>query len=110
MRRRADFLRVQRAGRRYRGRQILLVVAKGNDDRTLVGLTISRRVGNAVTRNRVRRRLREIVRNQATELRLGDDYVVIAYPGAALASFRELREELTWLLSKAKGSVQRSAS
>ncbi|MEK7703869.1 MAG: ribonuclease P protein component [Myxococcota bacterium] len=110
MRRRADFLRAQHSGKRYRGRQMVLMVTGGVGARSLVGLTVSRRVGNAVVRNRVRRRLREILRGSSCELRPGDDYVVVAFPGAAIASFRELREELIWLLRKAKGSDSHSAS
>jgi ribonuclease P protein component len=53
------------------------------------GFAIGKRVGNAVTRNRVRRRLREIVR--ATPLVPGYDIVITARPEAVLATFDELR-------------------
>lgn len=59
-----------------------------------------RRVGNAVTRNRLRRRLREALRS--LPLREGFDVVVVARPEAAPASFHALRSELTLLLRRAR--------
>jgi ribonuclease P protein component len=60
------------------------------------GFVTSRRVGRAVIRNRVRRRLREICRLNRTMLAPGWLVVVVAKPAAAKASFSELREE--WLI------------
>lgn len=70
-----------------------------------VGLTrhawaVSRRVGKAVVRNRVRRRLREAMRS--LPLREGYDVVVTARPESAAASYQELRAELALLLRRAR--------
>jgi ribonuclease P protein component len=59
-----------------------------------VGFAVSRRVGNAVTRNRVRRRLRAALRETADVVRTDSAYLVGATPAAASASFDELRREL----------------
>jgi ribonuclease P protein component len=61
---------------------------------------ISRRVGTAVVRNRVRRRLREALR--ALPFHEGYDVVIVARPEAAHASFYELKRELTLLLKRAR--------
>lgn len=58
-----------------------------------MGLSVSRKVGGAVRRNRVRRRLREIFRSTRTTLPGGADIVVSARPAAAEAAFEELYEE-----------------
>ncbi len=59
------------------------------------GLTVSRKVGGAVQRNRVRRRLREIVRQVAPEgARAGYDYVVIARAAALTMGFDALRRDM----------------
>jgi ribonuclease P protein component len=58
-----------------------------------VGLITSRRVGGAVVRNRVRRRLREIVRSDRAQLVHGLWIVLIARQQAAVASFEALRRE-----------------
>jgi ribonuclease P protein component len=63
---------------------------------TRFGFITSRRVGGAVTRNLVRRRLREICRHHRSLIIPDRLVVVIAKPAAATAAFKELREE--WLL------------
>jgi ribonuclease P protein component len=58
-------------------------------------LTVSKQVGNAVERNRVRRRLREMVRLTAgSKMRAGHDYVLIARRAALAMPFHEIRQEL----------------
>ncbi len=98
---RSNFLRVQKHGKRFRQRHLLLLIVPGTEDARL-GLTVSRKVGNAVVRNRVRRRLREIVRTQPELLLNGWDHVVVALSEASRADFTTLREELTCLLERAR--------
>ena len=64
------------------------------------GLLVSKRVGKAVTRNRVKRLLREILRPKPLEP--GWDIVFIARSGAASASYAELEKSVVSLLSRAK--------
>lgn len=73
-----------------------------------VGLITSRRVGNAVARNRVRRRLREIVRAEWPRLAAGFWFVVIARQRAADAAFQQLRDE--WLALATRATLLRSIS
>ena len=70
---------------------------------TRFGLVTSRRVGGAVIRNRVRRRLREICRLHRTMIAPGWLVVVVAKSAAAEASFSELREE--WLILARRLSI-----
>jgi ribonuclease P protein component len=65
-----------------------------------LGLSVSRRVGNAVTRNTVRRRLREVFHSALPEIPDSLDLVVSARPAAATATFRELNEEFVRSLGK----------
>jgi ribonuclease P protein component len=60
--RRSDFLRVYDQGRRVHQRTFLLFYLMGQTDRHRLGLTVPRKLGNAVHRNRVKRRLREVFR------------------------------------------------
>ena len=60
-----------------------------------LGLSVSKKVGTAVKRNEVRRRLKEIFRSSSDALQGNVDLVISARPAAAEASFRELNEEFT---------------
>ena len=68
-----------------------------------MGLITSRRVGGAVARNRVRRRLREILKSCVTEIPDGYLVVVVAKSAAAEASFEQLKAE--WLLLARRLSI-----
>tara|TARA_B100000900_G_scaffold356860_1_gene326863 strand:- start:142 stop:393 length:252 start_codon:yes stop_codon:yes gene_type:complete len=72
----------------------MMMVIRNGTSQTRVGLTVSRKVGNAVIRNRVKRWLREAIRHQQTQLPPGFDVVVIAYPQAADSSFNAIGREL----------------
>ena len=98
LKRRSDF-RAAAEGVRASGRAFVLQTRqRAGDDAIRVGFTVSRQVGNAVERNRVRRRLREIVRLSAaagTEpLRPGHDYVLIGRRAALAVPFGEMMQDL----------------
>ena len=101
MRTRSDFLAARR-GERRGGRWFTLEVHdRGRRDPALrdapprVGLTVTKKVGNAVLRNRIRRRLREAVRTAvAADMRAGHDYVIVARAEAAEVPFDALVAEL----------------
>ena len=74
-------------------------------DHDRFGISTGRRLGGAVQRNRVRRRLREILRRSPNDTGFGWDILVVARPPAAAASFDELRTALERLLGAVRGSV-----
>ena len=79
-------------------------------DHDRFGISTGRRLGGAVMRNRVRRRIREILRGTHVASGHGCDILVVARPAAADASFNELREALERILASIRrGSVRPSA-
>lgn len=64
------------------------------------GFIVSKAVGNAVTRNTVRRRLKAVCAEALPDVREGADVVIRALPSAATASFQELRAEVTRCLAR----------
>jgi ribonuclease P protein component len=95
LRRRQEFLAIQRRGRRRQSPNFIVVYVDQSAPRTSrFGFSVSRRVGNAVVRNRVKRRLREFVRLHRHGLPRARDFVVIAKPGAAKLCYAELVAEL----------------
>jgi ribonuclease P protein component len=98
----AEFRRVRElAPRGWPHRLLVLYVAPNELDRTRVGITVSGRVGNAVVRNKVRRRLREALRARLPKLKPGVDLLITARPASAAASWEELFEALDGVLARA---------
>lgn len=97
---RSDFAAVYRGGRAWAHPLVVLRTIHTGSDRSRVGLVVSKRLGKAVIRNKVRRRLREAL--QRLPLEQGWDIVFIARPPAQQASFWELAVALEQLLTRAK--------
>lgn len=93
---RPQFLAV-RAGEKRKGRYILLEVLDRGEPETppRVGFTVTKKHGNAVERNRMRRRLKEAVRTAAGfAMQPGHDYVIVARRDVLAAPFTELQAVL----------------
>lgn len=93
---RPQFLRV-REGERRKGRFFLLEVLDRAEPETgaQVGFTVTKKHGNAVERNRMRRRLKEAVRHKAGfAMKDGHDYVIVARREVLTASFADLKAAL----------------
>jgi ribonuclease P protein component len=100
LRRRADF---EAIGRHGTARSTpLLVLRRMRTDRaeTRIGMSTPRTLGGAVQRNRVRRRLRELVRERLERIGPGWDLLLIARPAAANASHAELGDAIDALLRR----------
>lgn len=81
---------------------VLYVIRKDSSRPSRVGFSVSKKVGNAVVRNRVKRRMREIVRKQLWRFSNGYDLVFIARKDAAAAAYAESENQLVRLLIKGK--------
>jgi ribonuclease P protein component len=103
LRKRAEFLAVRR-GEKRRGRFFLLeVLDRGDQDAARVGFTVTKKVGNAVVRNRIRRRLKEAVRTHAAgDMQPGSDYVIVGREDVLAAPFAEIKTELSRRLRKTR--------
>jgi ribonuclease P protein component len=101
LRQRADFLAAARGAKAPSAGFVLQVRERGADGPARVGFTVSRKVGTAVERNRVRRRLREVVRRTAEDrIRPGHDYVLIGRRAALELPFEGLVESFEAALGR----------
>ncbi len=96
-----EFAKLKHDGQSFHGKlMVLSVLASGEEMESRIGLITSRRVGGAVVRNRVRRRLREIVRAARPQLKAGVWLALIARQAAARATFQALHDEWTQLAQR----------
>ena len=107
MRKTADYRRIQEQGRRVRQAHLLVVFLPGEREESRFGLTVSRKVGNAVVRNRVKRWLREAIRHERGALPGRWDVVFIAHPSASTAGQAILQRQVQSAVARipAAGSV-----
>jgi ribonuclease P protein component len=94
LRQRADFLAAAGASKVPTAGFVLQARSRGDVGPVRVGFTVSRKVGTAVERNRVRRRLREIVRLAGADLNLGHDYVLVGRRSALSRTFDRMVDDL----------------
>jgi len=100
----AEFAKVKAEGSTSHGKYLLLgSFQTGEDQPARIGLVTSRRVGGAVERNRVRRRLRELVRKSRPEIKPGLQLVIIARRAAVSVSFSELEQD--WLRASQRAGI-----
>ena len=106
MTRRSEFARVRKEGASVACRHfVLATLADSSLEHLKVGLITSRRVGKAVTRNKIRRRLRSILSKHGDRVESGRYLVMVARHRAGEADFRQL--EADWLrLAKRLGILQ----
>jgi ribonuclease P protein component len=99
-----EFAQVRKIGRAQSGRLLILrVVPEASGESFRAGFVTSRKIGGAVVRNRVRRRLREIVRKHQHQIRAGCWFVTSARANAATADYSELEAE--WLRLAGRASI-----
>ena len=100
----AEFDRVRREGRVFRGELLTLAIVFDEPHAaTRAGVITSRKMGGAVARNRLRRRLREIVRQHQHEIMAGLWIVTIGSARASRASFDSLKDD--WLRLARRASI-----
>ena len=96
-----DFKRVRRFGRSYAHPLVVLVTLPNEEMAVQVGITASRSVGNAVERNRAKRRLRAAIETVFSEIRPGWKLIILARKPIVGTSFKEIHSALVWLLKEA---------
>lgn len=104
LRRRREFLVLQREGERRHGTHLVVLRQAAAGSCSRLGVTVSKRVGNAVVRSRVKRLIREVFRQSRAGISPSLDIVVIAKPGADTLTYAQAAIEFARALEPARGS------
>lgn len=105
IKKRSDFLSANTGGRKFITKSFIMQMNTRPDDhpageKTRFGFTVTKKMGNAVIRNRIKRRLREAVRKTGGKAIAGNDYVLISRHKALDCDFAELVRDMEFAFSR----------
>jgi len=102
LKKKKDFEKVFQAGKGFKQDFLFLKVLKNNLDKTRFGFIVSKKISNkAVIRNKIKRQLREIIRNRLQRIKKGMDIVLVTLPGIENQEFQEIETSVDILFKKA---------
>ncbi len=102
LKKRSDFLRVQKQGKKWVAKGLILQLADNGTDRRRLGITVTKRLDkSAVARNRMKRRLRAAAYDiLPVNAKKGVDYILIGRADTATRGYKDLQNDLKWCLGK----------
>lgn len=98
-----DFEEIFKKGRGFKGGLLIFKIIKNNLGFNRFGFVVSQKVSKkAVIRNKARRRMSEVIRENAENIKKGFDMVLVALPGIEKKDYKEIKQEIETLLNKNK--------
>lgn len=98
-----EFQEVFQKGKSFANRQFIVYVLKKTDQPHFrIGLSVSKKIGNAITRNRIKRYIRQSFLELKEQIHSGSDYVIIARKPTVDMDFHEVKKSLTHVLKVAR--------
>ncbi len=91
---RKDFVNLNRKGKRYYSQHFIVIARKNEFGITRLGITVTKKTGNAVVRNRIKRLVREFFRLNKASVSQGYDIVIIARKDTSHFNFEQIQAEL----------------
>jgi len=103
IRKRAEYLSIYQQGTRTHSRHFTIISQENQKGYGRIGITVSKKVGDAVRRNRIKRLLKEFFRLNKTRFITSQDIVIIGKKGIPRLGYRDIYEELAGLVSPKAG-------
>jgi len=98
-----DFERIFKKGKKIKENFLMLVADENKKSKHCFGFVVSRKISKKATvRNKIKRRLRSLIKAKMETIKKGLDVIVVAFPGAGEKSFRETEETIDALVQKTK--------
>ena len=101
---RKDFVNLNRLGKRYHTKHFLVITKKNETGKSRLGITVTKKIGNAVKRNRIKRLAREFFRLNKHHFSMSCDIVIIGKKNSYLLNYTDIKEELGEIILN-KGSA-----
>jgi ribonuclease P protein component len=102
LKKRAEFVKITKFGSRAKTDNVISICYGGDSDLPNVGYVASKKIGNAVKRNRAKRRLRVIVREFASEFQAGYSFIFIATLTTGTCDFSKLKSDFLYCLKRSQ--------
>lgn len=102
LRKNMEFKRVYNGGKSYWNRNLILYVRKNDLNNSRIGITITKKIGNAVVRNRIRRRIKEIIRLKLGNIKTGYDLILIPKKNVQDISYKDLESAMIHIMRISK--------
>lgn len=102
-----DFRKIYKKGKAYFNKNFTFIVKKNNANNTRIGFSITKKYGNAVNRNSLKRRLREIFRQNYDQCSKNYDIVVIPKPNVKYLDYKQLENSIKHLIGVAFRTTKR---
>ncbi|MBU5308688.1 ribonuclease P protein component [Clostridioides mangenotii] len=97
----SDFRKVYKHGKSFANKYLVIYILEKRTEESRIGISVSKKVGNAVTRNKVRRLIKEAYRiNIDDKIKPGYDIVFIARVSSSNASFEDIDKSVKYLVKK----------
>lgn len=97
-----DFSAIFKEGKSFANRKFVIYRLENDEQHFRVGLSVSKKLGNAVTRNQIKRRIRHILIEYKNQLVENVDFVVIARKGIEILEYAEMEKNLLHVLKLSK--------
>lgn len=101
-----DFKKVYKKGKKIVTKYFVFYYLKNHTEINRIGFTVSKKIGNSVIRNRLKRRLREVFRVKFNGNQNGYDFVLVARNKLKYCNYKELEAEMNKTLKKFRGRVK----
>ena len=110
LRKNADFQRVRRKGQSVSNRLLVLIVAPNKLNHSRFGFAVSKRIGKAVKRSKIKRQMREAARLCREQVQAGWDILFVARVPINEASYQEIEQAVHHLLHRMRLFIERDKS
>ena len=97
---RTDFVNLNRLGKRYHAKHFIIILKKNGSGINRLGITVSKKIGNAVKRNKIKRLVREFFRLNKKYFPVYCDIIIIGKKNSYLLNYTDIKEELGEVILK----------